>query len=277
MPEWLKVKLPSGKEYQKIVSLIKTSKVHTVCNEAACMNRGECYSKGIATIMILGNSCTRQCKFCNVKSSGIGNEIKNEPKRVSEFVKKLGLKYVVITSVTRDDLADYGAKRFVDCVKDIKKDGNVKVEVLVPDFNCEKKLIEKVVNSCPDVFSHNVDMPRNLFSRLRPNSNYDISLNVLKIAGEINKSVIVKSGIMVGLGENWNDIVKTMKELKEVGVQILTIGQYLKPSKKNVEVEKYYTPDEFEKLKRIGMELGFKHVESGPLVRSSFHAGDYCG
>jgi len=120
-------------------------------------------------------------------------------------------------------------------------------------------------------------MPRNLFSRLRPNSNYDISLNVLKIAGEINKSVIVKSGIMVGLGENWNDIVKTMKELKEVGVQILTIGQYLKPSKKNVEVEKYYTPDEFEKLKRIGMELGFKHVESGPLVRSSFHAGDYCG
>jgi len=272
-PDWLKVKIGGGETYVKMKSLLRESKLHTICEEAKCPNIAECFGSGTAVFLILGDTCTRNCKYCNVKHGKPLPLNHEEPRDVAESVKKLGLKYVVITSVTRDDLEDGGAKLFYDTVMETKKlNKDCKVEVLIPDFKGKMESLKKVINSKPDVINHNIEVVKDLFPTIRPEGNYTISLEVLKNSKTINNRVKTKSGFMIGIGENWEQIVETMKDLRNVNVDFLTIGQYLQPTKEHVEIKRYYTPEEFNELKKIALDLGFKHVESGPLVRSSYHA-----
>jgi len=272
-PDWLKVNLGSGNNYSEMKKILRKAKLHTICEEAKCPNMPECFSNGTAVFLILGDTCTRKCKYCNVKQ---GNPLPlnpDEPLAVAESVKKLGLKYVVITSVTRDDLEDGGASVFYDCVKEIKKkQSNCKVEVLIPDFKGCTASLKKVIDSVPDVINHNIEISEKLFHKIRPEGNYKTSLSLLKNIKNINNNIKTKSGFMVGLGEDNNHIIKTMKDLKNAKVDFLTIGQYLQPTMDHIKIKRYYTPEEFLKFKCIALELGFKHVESGPLVRSSYHA-----
>jgi len=270
-PEWLKVKIPSGESYSKIKSLMEGS-THTICEEAKCPNLGECWEKGTATFLILGNICTRNCKYCNVKRGTPSKVDAKEPEKIAAIVKKLGLKYVVITSVTRDDLKDGGARTFKKTIKEIRKVTNAKIEVLTPDFKGDTSAIRSVLSAEPDVFGHNIETVERLFPTLRPQADYKRSMIFLKRIKEIDPKQITKSGLMIGLGETKEEIIKTMRTLRMVKVDIITIGQYLQPREDLATVKKYYTPEEFEEFKRIGYELGFKHVESGPLVRSSYHA-----
>ena len=272
-PDWLKVKIGSGENYIKMKSLLREAKLHTICEEAKCPNIAECFGSGTAVFLILGDVCTRNCKYCYVKH-GIPKKLNlNEPKDVSESVKKLGLNYVVITSVTRDDLEDGGSKAFSNTVKEIRKSNkNCKVEVLIPDFKGDYNSLKKVIDSEPDVINHNIEVVKDLFSEIRPEGNYDLSINLLKNVKKINNKMITKSGFMVGLGENKSQIIKTMEDLRDANVDFLTIGQYLQPSNNHAEIKRYYAPKEFDELKEIAIKLGFKHVESGPLVRSSYHA-----
>lgn len=272
-PDWLKVKIAGGKDFVKIKSLLRSSKLHTICEEAKCPNIAECFSSGTAVFLILGDICTRNCRYCNVKH-GIPQPLNfNEPKDVAQSVKHLNLKYAVITSVTRDDLKDGGADVFYQTVKEIKKlNLTTKIEVLLPDFKGDIGLLNRVVKSEPDVINHNIEVVKELFPTIRPEGNYDISIKILKNIKKLNPKIKSKSGFMIGIGENKKQILKTMNDLKNADVDFLTIGQYLQPSKKHVEINKYYTPEEFIELRDIGLELGFKHVESGPLVRSSYHA-----
>jgi len=272
-PDWLKVKIGGGNDFAKIKSMLRDAKLHTICEEARCPNIAECFGRGTAVFLILGDICTRNCKYCNV-THGVPLSLNpNEPKDVAESVKELGLKYAVITSVTRDDLEDGGASVFYDTVKEIKKLNNsCKIEVLIPDFRGSVEALKKVADSNPDVVNHNIEVAEELFPEIRPEGNYMVSLEVLKNIKKIDKKVRLKSGFMVGLGENKEQIVKTMQDLRDSDVDFLTIGQYLQPTRNHAEIKKYYTPKEFDEFKKTAMDLGFKHVESGPLVRSSYNA-----
>jgi len=272
-PDWLKVKIGGGEKFVKMKSLLRNAKLHTICEEAKCPNIAECFGNGTAVFLILGDICTRNCKYCNVKHGTPLSLNPNEPKDVAESVKELGLRYVVITSVTRDDLNDGGASVFYDTVEEIKKQNeNCKVEVLIPDFKGRIESLKKVIDTKPDVINHNIEVVQELFPEIRPEGNYETSLGLLRNIKNIDKKVKTKSGFMIGIGENKEQILKTMKDLKESDVDFLTIGQYLQPTREHAEIKKYYTPKEFDELRAIALDMGFKHVESGPLVRSSYHA-----
>ena len=272
-PDWLKVKIGSGESFIRMKSLLRSAKLHTICEEAKCPNIAECFGCGTAVFLILGDTCTRNCRYCNVKHGDPLPLNPDEPKDVAESVKELDLRYVVVTSVTRDDLDDGGANVFYETVKEIKElNEDCKIEVLIPDFKGDKDALRKVIDSNPDVVNHNIEVAEDLFPEIRPNGDYSTSLDVLKTIKKIDKNTLTKSGFMIGLGENKEQIVKTMKNLREVGVDFLTIGQYLQPTREHAEIKRYYTPEEFNKFKDIALDLGFKHVESGPLVRSSYHA-----
>ena len=272
-PDWLKVKIGGGETYVKMKSLLRNAKLHTNCEEAKCPNIAECFGCGTAVFLILGDICTRNCKYCNVQHGEPVSLNSNEPKDVAESVKELDLKYVVITSVTRDDLEDGGASVFYNTVNEVKNlNKNCKIEVLIPDFKGKIESLKKVIDSNPDVINHNIEVVQELFPKIRPEGNYETSLKLLGNIKSINKNVKTKSGFMVGIGENKDQILKTMNDLRDANVDFLTIGQYLQPTRSHVEIKKYYTPKEFEELQKIGLDMGFKHVESGPLVRSSYHA-----
>jgi len=272
-PDWLKVKIGGGETYVKMKSLLRNAKLHTICEEAKCPNIAECFGCGTAVFLILGDICTRNCKYCNVQHGEPVSLNSNEPKDVAESVKELDLKYVVITSVTRDDLEDGGASVFYNTVNEVKNlNKNCKIEVLIPDFKGKIESLKKVIDSNPDVINHNIEVVQELFPKIRPEGNYETSLKLLGNIKSINKNVKTKSGFMVGIGENKDQILKTMNDLRDANVNFLTIGQYLQPTRSHAEIKKYYTPKEFEELQKIGLDMGFKHVESGPLVRSSYHA-----
>jgi lipoyl synthase len=272
-PDWLKVKRGSGEEYQKVKTLLRSAKLHTICEEARCPNIAECFGCGTAVFLILGNICTRNCRYCNV-THGIPKPInENEPRDVAESVKALGLNYVVITSVTRDDLPDGGAGVFYDTVQEIRRvNNNCTIEVLIPDFQGHNASLQKIVDASPDVINHNIEVVKELFPTIRPQGDYQQSLRVLHTIKTLNPSMQTKSGFMVGLGERYEQILATMHDLRSVSVDFLTIGQYLQPTKNHAVIQKYYPPEEFQELTRSALALGFKHVESGPLVRSSYHA-----
>ena len=271
-PDWLKIKIGGGENYVRMKSLLRDSKLHTICEEAKCPNIAECFGSGTAVFLILGDICTRNCKYCNVSHGIPGKLNSNEPKDVADSVKKLGLKYVVITSVTRDDLEDGGSSAFSQTINEIRKKNKCRIEVLIPDFKANEAALKEVIDSNPDVINHNIEVVRELFPDIRPEGDYDISINLLKNVKQYNKEMKTKSGFMVGLGETKDQIINTMKDLRNANVDFLTIGQYLQPSKNHIEIKRYYTPKEFDELKEIALEMDFNHVESGPLVRSSYHA-----
>ena len=274
-PDWLKVEIPSGKEYFRMKSLLASSRLHTICEEAKCPNIAECFSRGTATFLILRDVCTRNCTYCNVKKGSPLEVDFNEPGRVARLVKKLNLNYVVITSVTRDDLPDGGAGIFAQTIQKIEElSPETKVEVLIPDFKGNLDSLKKVIDAKPYVLAHNLEVVERLFSAVRPQGNYRRSLSLLKEAKEIDPDIFTKSGIMIGMGERKEEITEVMKDLRGVGCDIFTIGQYLQPSLNHLPISKYYTPEEFKEFQKIGDELGFLHVESGPLVRSSYHAAE---
>ncbi|MFH1101714.1 MAG: lipoyl synthase [Methanobacteriota archaeon] len=272
-PDWLKVKIGGGESYVKMKQLLRSAKLHTICEEARCPNIAECFGCGTAVFLILGNICTRGCQYCNVCHGMPLSVNVDEPGDVAESVKRLGLRYVVVTSVTRDDLVDGGAGVFAETVRAVKQvNPGCRVEVLIPDFRGDKAAVETVVASCPDVMNHNIEVVEELFPVIRPGGEYRRSLLVLKTINEFSSGMMTKSGFMVGLGETWEQVMRTMADLRSVEVDFLTIGQYLQPTKEHAVIRKYYTPEEFDELKRCALDLGFLHVESGPLVRSSYHA-----
>ncbi len=276
-PEWLKVKIPSGREFRDVLDLLEQYNLSTVCQEARCPNMHECWNKKSATIMILGKVCTRSCRFCAVKTGDPHREIDpQEPDHVALVIGKLGLKYVVITSVDRDDLADKGSSHYAQTIACIReKNPDIKVEALIPDFSGEHTYIKKVVDARPYVLGHNVETVERLSSYIRDRRcHYKTSLEVLRTVKHCDTTIFTKSGFMVGLGEAREDIIKTLTDLRDAGVDVVTIGQYLQPTRKHHFVQKYYTPQEFDELADIGKNMGIEHVLSGPLVRSSYHAGE---
>jgi len=272
-PEWLKVKISWDENYRRVKSLLARFNLHTVCQEANCPNISHCFEQGTATFLILGDVCTRGCKFCDVKRGVPLSVDGDEPKRLAEATEKLKLQYVVITSVTRDDLPDGGATIFARTIREIKRSiPDCKVEVLIPDFAGSFESLKMVLEAKPDVLNHNLETVKRLYPKVRDGADYQRSLNLLLNVKRIDKSIIAKSGIMLGLGESWDEIVSLMNDLKNAGCELLTIGQYLSPSEAHLPVAKFYHPDKFAELKIIGERMGFAHVESGPLVRSSYHA-----
>ena len=270
-PDWFRVRIPSGVTYNRIRNTLKENKVNTVCEEAKCPNIAECYGRGTATFLIMGDVCTRKCLYCNISSGTPKMLDRQEPGKIADTVKRLNLNYAVITSVTRNDLQDFGAEQFYNTVSEIRKlKPECKVEILTPEFNGNLKLLERVLDSSPYIFNHNIETVRNLFPHVRPGGSYDLSLKVLEHAGNCLPNI--KSGLMIGLGESADQIRETLHDLRRVGVAILTIGQYLQPKAGLSEVEKYYTIHEFDELSEDALEMGFTHVFSGPFVRSSYHA-----
>ena len=273
LPPWLKVRFPAGERYQHIKGLLRAHQLHSVCEEARCPNIGECFNAGTATFMILGEVCTRSCAFCAVTSGRPEDVDYLEPYRLARSVELLGLDYVVITSVNRDDLADGGAGIFAACVGAIRRNNSgCRVEVLVPDFLGDWNALTAVVEARPFVLGHNIETMPRLYRRVRPKARYRRSLDLLARAKELDPSMLTKSGLMLGLGESEAEVLAAMADLRAVHCDILTIGQYLRPSQKHLPVERFYPPEEFESLAAQGRELGFRHVEAGPLVRSSYHA-----
>lgn len=272
-PLWIRVKLPSGTNYLKLRNLLIKLKINTICNEARCPNISECSSKGVATFLLLGNKCTRNCLYCNVNSTKPNVIDIHEPLKISNAVKEIGLKYVVITSVTRDDLEDGGASIFVETVHMIKKlSPHCKIELLIPDFSGNDAAVTKIVNSEPYVIGHNLEVAEEIFKTVRPQGNFHQSLKLLKFIKKLNIAQKTKSGLMVGLGEKTRQVINVMEKLRKHEVDIITIGQYLQPSRKHYPVKKYYTDEEFREFEKIGYRLGFSLVKSGPLVRSSYMA-----
>jgi lipoyl synthase len=273
-PKWLKIGFPAGKKLHDIKALLRKANLHSVCEEAMCPNITECFSKKTATFLILGRICTRNCSYCNVAAAGRKplHVDKAEPKRVAKAVKKLGLSYVVITSVTRDDLPDYGGVQFAETIRQIRKNTKTRIEVLIPDFSGSADAIKAVIKEKPDVISHNIETVEELFPKVRPKGNFRRSILLLSLIKKLSPGQKTKSGLMLGMGETDKMIVDAMKELKKAKVDFLSIGQYLSPTKAHLSVKKYYTPAEFQKLKKKAYALGFLHVESGPLVRSSYNA-----
>lgn len=273
-PDWLKVRIPTGPRYIELKTMMREKELHTVCEEARCPNIGECWGHGTATFMILGDVCTRACRYCAVTSGRPTTLDLTEPKRVAETVRSMGLQHAVVTSVDRDDLPDGGASLFAATIRKIHQlNPECAVEVLTPDFQGKLDAIRIVLGAQPEIFNHNIETVRRVFPSVRPGrSRYDTSLEVLRMASELNPNGLTKSGLMVGLGETYEEIVQTMRDLRAVDVDILTIGQYLQPTGKHAVIDRYYHPDEFARLRDDGFALGFSHVESGPLVRSSYHA-----
>ncbi|HEX2385376.1 MAG TPA: lipoyl synthase [Candidatus Binatia bacterium] len=272
-PDWIKVKPPGSANYLRLKRILRERKLHSVCEEARCPNIGECWGHNTATFLILGDICTRGCRFCAIgKGKPVGLD-PEEPKNVGLSVKDLGLDHIVVTSVDRDDLPDGGSAHFAQTVFWIKQlNPGIRVEVLIPDFKGDERAIETVVRSGIDILNHNVETVPRLYKKVRPGSVYRRSLEVLKTAKALRAEVLTKSGLMLGVGETPDEVLETLHDLRAAGCDIVTLGQYLQPSLDQLKVERYVTPDEFAALKVEGQKLGFRHVESGPLVRSSYHA-----
>ena len=270
-PEWLKIQLPMGQLSVEVMNTIRNNQLNTICTSGRCPNQGECWGCGTATFMIGGNICTRSCRFCNVTTGHPAPLDPAEPDHVAESVKALKLKHVVITSVDRDDVEDLGASHWVKVIESVKRENpNTTMEVLIPDFQGRPELVAQVIAAKPEVISHNLETVRRLSDSVRSRAKYDTSLQVLKQIAD--SGIVAKSGIMLGLGETREEILETMDDLRAIGCRVMTIGQYLQPTAKNIEVKEYIRPEEFEEYKTIGLEKGFSFVESGPLVRSSYHA-----
>lgn len=272
LPDYLKRNIIDNEKTKTVRRILKTKCLNTVCDGARCPNKNECYEHHTATFLIMGNVCTRNCKYCNISTAKPEPLDKNEPKHIAEAVQELGLKYVVITSVTRDDLPDGGANHFAECIKEIRNlSPDIKIEILTPDFQRKDGALDTIIEAHPDVFNHNIETTRSVFKTARPLGDYDLSLEVLKYIKQ-NSDIKTKSGLMVGLGETIEDIEQTLIDLKNVECDILTIGQYIQPSKQHLEVVKYYTLEEFEELKQLAQKIGLNKYQIGPLVRSSYNA-----
>ncbi len=272
LPDYLKRNIIDNEKTKTVRRILKTKCLNTVCDGARCPNKNECYEHHTATFLIMGNVCTRNCKYCNISTAKPEPLDKNEPKHIAEAVQELGLKYVVITSVTRDDLPDGGANHFAECIKEIRNlSPDIKIEILTPDFQRKDGALDIIIEAHPDVFNHNIETTRSVFKTARPLGDYDLSLNVLKYIKQ-NSDIKTKSGLMVGLGETIEDIEQTLIDLKNVECDILTIGQYIQPSKQHLEVVKFYTLEEFEELKQLAQKIGLNKYQIGPLVRSSYNA-----
>ena len=280
LPSWIRARFPGGPNYLRLKALMREEGLHTVCEEARCPNIGECWGHGTATFMILGEVCTRGCRYCAV-AKGMPTELDlDEPRRLAEAVVRMGLSYVVVTSVDRDDLADGGAAIFAASIREIRRLApGTTVEVLIPDFQGNPAALRAVLEAGPEVLNHNVETVPRLQRPVRRRARWDRSVHVLThgqvVANEIGfDAMVTKTGMMLGLGETWDEILEAMRLLREADIDVLTIGQYLRPSRQHLPLTKYYTPAEFMSLRRIGLEMGFKHVQSGPLVRSSYHAAE---
>lgn len=270
-PKWLKTQIPAGKKYLAVRDIVEKNKLHTICTSGHCPNMAECWGRGTATLMILGDICTRSCKFCNVKTGRPLPADWKEPERVAESVKKMGVKHCVITSVDRDDLDDGGAKIWAMTINKMKElNPQTTIEALIPDFDGNQTLIQKVIDAKSEVISHNLETVQRLTPIIRSKAKYSLSLEVIKYIAA--SGIRSKSGIMVGIGETEAEVYATMDDLRNVGCEVLTIGQYLQPTKKHLSVKEFVTPEMFEKYRLAGLEKGFRYVESSPLVRSSYHA-----
>lgn len=274
LPEYLKRPIIDTDKTRTVRKILKTKCLNTVCENARCPNKNECYTKNTATFLIMGNNCTRNCRYCNISCAKPEQLDLNEPIHVAEAVKALGLEYAVITSVTRDDLPDGGAQHFANCISEIRKiSPNTKIEILTPDFKGDEQSLNIIIQAQPEVFNHNIETVCDLFKTARPQGNYIRSLEVLKYVKEQGK-ITTKSGLMVGLGETFEQIEATLTDLHNVGCDIVTIGQYIQPSKAHLPVAKYYSLEEFEQLKKLAQKVGILHYQIGPLVRSSYRAGE---
>ncbi|MBO0686704.1 MAG: lipoyl synthase [Candidatus Dormibacteraeota bacterium] len=275
IPEWIRVRAHQGEHYRELKQLVKERRLHTVCEEAQCPNIFDCWERRSATFMILGDVCTRACRFCAV-TSGRPTELDiGEPLRVAESIAELGLRHAVITSVDRDDLRDGGADIFARTIRAVRRRSpGTSVEVLTPDFQGNPDAIRVVAEARPDIFNHNTETVPRLYARIRPRAVFERSLGLLRLVKQLEPDSVTKSGVMVGLGEDREELLQVFQAMREHSVDVLTIGQYLRPSKKHAEVLRYYRPEEFQELKEAALAMGFEHVESGPLVRSSYHADE---
>ena len=274
LPDYLKRPIIDTDKTRTVRKILKTKCLNTVCENARCPNKNECCTKNTATFLIMGNDCTRNCKYCNISCARPEPLDLEEPKHVAEAVQALGLKYAVITSVTRDDLPDGGAEHFANCIYEIRKlCPDTKIEILTPDFKGNKNCLDTIIKAHPDVFNHNIEAVQDIFKSVRPQGDYECSLEVLKYVKD-NSDILTKSGLIIGLGETFEQIEQTLIDLKNVGCDIVTIGQYIQPSKHHLEVAKYYTPEEYDKLKELANKIGIKNHQIGPLVRSSYRAAE---
>ena len=272
-PEWLRVRLPSGGNYNRVKNLMRSHGLHTVCEEAMCPNIGECWSRGSATFLLMGDTCTRSCGFCHIKTGRPATLDEDEPRRVAESVAVLGLSHCVLTSVNRDELPNGGAHIFANTIREIRKLlPNCTIEVLIPDFKGSRPALKEVMEAKPEILNHNTETVPRLYRTVRPQANYQQTLRVLLGAKELDSDAVTKSGIMVGLGETKEEIIQVIRDLRRHQVDILTIGQYLRPTPLHLPIQRYVHPDEFKEFKDIALDMGFKWVESAPLVRSSYHA-----
>jgi lipoic acid synthetase len=272
-PPWLKIRLSQLRDTSKVKSILNVTSLHTVCEEARCPNLGECFSSGTATILILGKICTRKCGFCAVERGVPASLDESEPERVAMAISKMKLQYVVVTSVTRDDLPDGGASVFAKMIRAVRTlDQKIRIEVLIPDFKGDPSSLLTVLNASPDVLNHNVETVLRLYPQVRPQADYRRSLDLLQRVKEFNPQMVTKSGFMLGLGERREEVLELLRDLRKVGCDLVTIGQYLQPHPDRLPVVEYVPPEMFEEYKKIGEEMGFKSVASGPFVRSSFHA-----
>lgn len=276
-PEWLRIKMQGGNVSTKVQNLISDLSLNTVCDEANCPNRMECFQRGTATFMILGRNCTRNCTFCNVTKAKPDEVDPMEPEKIAKAVSKLGLKHAVITSVTRDDLEDQGANQFAKVVEEIRKSTpEVTIELLIPDMQGNKELIDIILNSEPNILNHNVETVPELYDKVRPMAVFERSIELLGYVKKTKPNIKTKSGMMLGLGETKEQVINVFKRLREVNCDILTLGQYLQPSKAHIPVVEYISPEQFDEYKKIALSMGFKKVASAPLVRSSYYAEDFC-
>ncbi len=277
-PDWLKVRFPAGGGYERLRNLVRTQELHTVCEEARCPNIGDCWSRGTATFMILGDTCTRSCGFCAVKTGRPGAVDYGEPARVAMAIQRMNLRHAVITSVDRDELADGGSGIFAATINMTRRlSPATTIEVLIPDFKGDRQALETVLAAQPEILNHNTETVPRLYRHVRPQAVYERSLELLRRAKEIDPGTLTKSGLMVGLGETRAELLDVFRALAAQGVDILTVGQYLRPTPNHLEVQRYWHPDEFADLKEEALKMGFRHVESGPLVRSSYHAEEQAG
>lgn len=277
-PEWLKVKFPAGENYTRIDRYHRLNGLHSVCRSAACPNQGECWSQGTATFMILGETCSRHCRFCNVGSGQLAPPDSQEPSRVAKAIADLQLKHAVITTVTRDDLPDGGASQFVDLIREIRQQtADCRIELLISDLQGNWSALASILAEHPDILGHNVETVPRLYSQVRPEAQYQRSLDLLAEVQRVDPSIVTKSGLMLGMGESDDEVLQVMADLRDHHCQLLTLGQYLAPTRQHYPVQRYVHPDEFAAYAEKGLSLGFDHVEAGPLVRSSYHAEEQYG
>lgn len=274
LPRWMKMQMPKGESYSRVKNLVSQHKLHTICTSGNCPNIGECWNRGTATFMILGDICTRNCKFCGVTTGKPLAPDREEPARIAQSVQTMQLKHAVITSVDRDDLADLGAGFWAQTISEVKKlNPKTTIEVLIPDFQGKSALIQKVIDATPEVISHNMETVERLTPQIRSAAKYRTSLEVIRCIAQSGR--VAKSGIMLGLGETEEEVLTTMDDLRAVGCKVMTIGQYLAPTLNHIQVKEYITPEQFDKYRTIGLQKGFSYVESSPLVRSSYRADDH--